>query len=73
MIIYKCDICKKKVDKVESEILFKGKLDYCEGCKTIATKIRRALVKSIEYYNEEANKQILEAQKNIIRRYTNDT
>lgn len=72
MIIYKCDICKKKVEKIESVILYKTKLDYCENCKTTANKIRKALSKSIEYYNSEADKEIIEAEKNILRRYTND-
>lgn len=72
MIIYKCDICKEKVDKIESVILYKTKLDYCENCKTTANKIRKALSKSIEYYNSEADKEIIEAEKNILRRYTNE-
>lgn len=72
MIIYKCDICKKKAEKIESVILYKIKLDYCENCKTTANKIRKALSKSIVYYNTESDKHIVEAEKNIIRRYTND-
>lgn len=72
MIIYKCDICKKKVEKIESVVLYKTKLDYCENCSTVANKIRKALSKSIEYYNSEADKEIIEAEKNILRRYTND-
>ena len=73
MIIYKCDICKKQVDKIESVVLYKTKLDYCDNCKTTVNKIRKALSKSIEYYNSEADKEIIEAEKNILRRYTNDT
>ena len=72
MIIYKCDICKKKAEKIESVILYKTKLDYCDNCRTIANKIRKALSKSIEYYNSEADKEIIEAEKNILRRYTNE-
>ena len=72
MIIYKCDICKKKVDKIESVILYKTKLDYCDNCETTVNKIRKALSKSIEYYNSEADKEIIEAEKNILRRYTNE-
>ena len=72
MIIYKCDICKKRVDKIESVVLYKTKLDYCENCRTTVNKIRKALSKSIEYYNSEADKEIIEAEKNILRRYTNE-
>ena len=72
MIIYKCDICKKKVDTVESVVLYKTTLDYCEKCSTTAKKIRKAVSKSMEYYKNEADKQMIEAEKNIIRRYTNE-
>lgn len=73
MIIYKCDICRKKVDKIESVVLYKTKIDYCESCRTTANKITKLLSKSIEYYNSEADKEIIEAEKNILRRYTNET
>jgi hypothetical protein len=72
MIIYKCDICKKQVNNIESIVLYKTKLDYCESCKTKANKIKKAMANSIEYYNSEANKQISEAEQNIIRRYTDE-
>ena len=71
MIIYtyKCDLCEKKVKQLESIVLYKTKLDYCENCKTEANKIRKAMANSIEYYNNEADKQIIEAENNILRRY----
>jgi hypothetical protein len=68
MIIYKCDICKKQVEQIESIVLYKTKLDYCENCKTKANKIKKAIANSIEYYNKEADKQIIEAEKNILGR-----
>lgn len=75
MIIYKCDICKKQVDnaeKLESLVLYKATLDYCENCQVKVNKIKKALERSIKYYNAEKDKQILVAEKNIIRRYTNE-
>lgn len=69
MIIYKCDICKKRVGKIESIVLYKTRLDYCNNCELIANKIKKSISNSIEYYNSEADKQILEAEKNILRRY----
>lgn len=72
MIIYKCDICKKKAETIESVVLYKTKLDYCEKCKTTANKIRKAISKSIEYYKGESDKQIAQAEINILRRYTNE-
>ena len=69
MIIYKCDLCKKKVDKVESIILYSKRIDYCKECKEKASRIKRAMQKSIQYYNDELDKQIKEAEENILRRY----
>lgn len=69
MIIYKCDICKKRVGKIESIVLYKTRLDYCNNCELIANKIKKSISNSIEYYNSEADKQIVEAEKNILRRY----
>lgn len=68
MIIYKCDICKKQIDQIDSVVLYKTKLDYCEKCKTKAKKIKKVMANSIEYYRGEADKQIIEAEKNILRR-----
>jgi hypothetical protein len=67
MIIYKCDICRKEAEKIESIVLYKTTLDYCEKCKTKANKIRKAMANSIAYYKNEADKQIIEAEKNILR------
>ena len=69
MIIYKCDLCKKKVDKVESIVLYTQKLDYCKECESKAKKIKNIMRRSIKYYNAEADKQIKEAEENILRRY----
>lgn len=69
MIIYKCDICKKRVGKIESIVLYKTRLDYCNNCELIANKIKKSISNSIEYYNSEADKQIMEAETNILRRY----
>lgn len=71
MIIYtyKCDLCEKKVKQLESIVLYKTKLDYCEDCKIKANKIKKAMANSIEYYKKEADKQIVEAENNILWRY----
>jgi len=69
MIIYKCDLCRKKANKIDSIVLYKTKIDYCENCKTKANEIKRALTKSMKYFNDEFDRQITETEKNIIRRY----
>jgi hypothetical protein len=69
MIIYKCDICRKQVSQIDSIVLYKTKLDYCENCKTKSNKIQKAVLKSIRYYNSEADKQITDAEKNILKKF----
>lgn len=69
MIIYKCDLCNKEVSKIESLILYKQKVDYCEECIQKAKVIRKAMQHSIDFYKAEANKDIEEAEKNILEKY----
>lgn len=69
MIIFKCDLCKKKVEKIDSIVLYKTKLDYCKECKDKIKDIKRAMKTSIDYFNKEANKKIIQAEKEIIIRY----
>lgn len=69
MIIYKCDLCKKQVGKIETLILYSRSIDYCDNCKTIATKIKKAMQNSIAFYEKEKDKQLKEAEINILRRH----
>ena len=69
MIIYKCDICNKKADNIDSIILYTKRIDYCEKCKAKASKMRKAMENSRKYYIKEARKNIAEAEINILRRY----
>lgn len=68
MIIYKCDICGKEFHELETIVLYSQRIDYCEDCKSKATKMKQAMKNSIKYYNNEADRQIREAEKNIIGR-----
>ena len=69
MIIYKCDLCNKEVSKIDSLILYKQKVDYCGDCIQKAKVIRNAMKHSIDFYKAEANKNIEEAEKNILEKY----
>ena len=69
MIIYKCDLCRKKANKIDSIVLYKTKIDYCENCKTKANEIKRALTKSMKYFNDLYDNQIIQVEQNILRRY----
>jgi len=69
MIIYKCDLCKKQVEKIETVILYHKSIDFCENCKVKATKMKRAMQKSRKYYNEKLEEELQEAENNILGRY----
>ncbi len=68
MILYKCDICGKEFNNLESIVLYSKRIDYCEDCVKEAYRMSQAMKDSIKYYNEEADRQIREAEKNIIGR-----
>ena len=72
MIIYKCDICKKKVDKLDTVILYSKRLDYCEKCNKKVTKMRKTMKYSIDYYNKEYDEKLKQIEESIISRRTND-
>lgn len=69
MIIFKCDLCNQKAEKIDSIVLYKTKLDYCKDCKNKVSKIQKALKTSITYFKNEAQKNIAKAEKEIIVRY----
>ena len=72
MIIYKCDICKKKVDKLDTVILYSKRLDYCEKCNKKVAKMRKTMKYSIDYYNKEYDEKLKQIEESIISRRTND-
>lgn len=69
MIIFKCDLCNKQVEEIESIVLYKTRLDYCQECKAKAKRIKRVVANSIKYYKEQTEKKIEESEKNTLRRY----
>jgi hypothetical protein len=69
MIIYKCDLCNKEVRRIDTLVLYKHTIDYCEECRVKAKVIRNAMKHSIDFYKEEANKNIEQAEQNILDKY----
>lgn len=69
MIIYKCDICKKRIKdgKFETLVLYTKKIDYCKSCSKEATRIKKAIERSIKFYNNEKTKNIIKAENNILK------
>ena len=61
-----CDICGKPA--TDTIILYTKKIDHCEDCKVKAGVLRKSMKNSIEYYMEEAHKNILAAEVNILKK-----
>lgn len=49
MIIKKCDFCKKEVDYINTVVLYKKSIDFCEKCRKKAEKIIADFEKEIDY------------------------
>lgn len=51
MIIQRCDICKKEVDKLNSVILYKTYFDYCDNCIDKAQRLITEFEKERKFQN----------------------
>lgn len=45
MIIQQCDICKRKVPILDTVVLYKKSIDYCEKCKNKVEKAKKNMKK----------------------------
>lgn len=64
-----CDFCRKKKEKIDTVVLYSQIVDYCEDCEPIVNKLIKKLRKSINYYEEEKDKQIKEAELTLIDKF----
>ena len=51
MIILQCDICKNETKKIDTLVLYKKSIDYCENCKDKANKVREQFKREVKYEN----------------------
>lgn len=49
MIIQQCDICKREVPILDTAVLYKKSIDYCEKCKNKVEKAKKEYKREIEY------------------------
>lgn len=49
MIIQQCDICKREVPILDTAVLYKKSIDYCERCKNKVEKVKQEYKREIEY------------------------
>ena len=48
MIIQQCDICKREAPILDTLILYKKPIDYCERCRSKVEKLKQEYKREIE-------------------------
>lgn len=69
MIKIKCDICKEEVTRLESLILYRKTIDYCNNpnCYRKALKIRKELEKEVKVQNIHFNSALRNKENQLMR------
>lgn len=67
MIIFKCDICGMQTNKLDSVILYKKKIDFCEDCRETAENFRKNFEKELIYMNKEHDLDLRQMENNFIK------
>ena len=68
-IIKKCDICGKDIDEVNTIILFKNKIDFCESPKCIkkAKKIKQIIERELDYQRKMLSISMKNKEKQVLK------
>lgn len=66
MKIYKCDVCGKSVNYLNTIILYKKSFDYCNKCKEQAEEIKDNFKKEVEYENIGLDSRLKTRERSII-------
>jgi hypothetical protein len=67
MIIHKCDICKREVPILETIILYKKPIDYCERCRNRIEKAKQEYKREIEYEYCLLDSRLKSKERNLIK------
>lgn len=67
MIIHKCDICKREVPILETIILYKKPIDYCERCGNRIEKAKQEYKREIEYEYCLLDSRLKSKERNLIK------
>lgn len=68
MIIQQCDICKRKVPILDTVVLYKKSIDYCEKCKNKVEKARQEYKREIEYEYCVLDSRLKSKERNLIKK-----
>lgn len=67
MIIQKCDICKREAPIIDTIVLHKKPLDYCERCRNKIEKIKQEYKREVEYQYCILDSRLREKEKSLIK------
>lgn len=68
MIIQQCDICKRKVPILDTVVLYKKSIDYCEKCKNKVEKAKQEYKREMEYEYCELDSRLKSKERNLIKK-----
>ena len=69
MIIQICDICCKEVKNLNTLVLYKQSLEYCDKCSEKAKELQKEFKKELDFELEIMNNSMKEKEKKIIKKY----
>ena len=68
MIIQQCDICKRKVPILDTVVLYKKSIDYCEKCKNKVEKAKQEYKREMEYEYCTLDSRLKSKERNLIKK-----
>jgi len=68
MIIQQCDICKRKVPILDTVVLYKKSIDYCEKCKNKVEKAKQEYKREMEYEYCVLDSRLKSKERNLIKK-----
>lgn len=67
MIIQICDICNKEVKCLETIVLYKKPIEYCDKCKEKVEEFAREFSKEINFEREVMNASLRSKERDYIK------
>lgn len=66
MIIQKCDICLKEVDNLNTIVLYKQPIEYCNKCNKKVEELAKEFKKEIDFENTVLDATLKQREKSYI-------
>ena len=67
MIIQKCDICLKEVKQLNTIVMYKQPIEYCDKCKEKVEEFVREFSREINFEREVMNASLRSKERDYIK------